>query len=80
MLAQPSPAEIKQLRELAELSREQAAALVHATYRTWQNWELEASSPEAREIPLASWELFLRKVIELSGPAAAAAAKLLRGR
>lgn len=78
-MKQPRPGQVKQIRELAGLSREQAAELVHATYRTWQNWEL-VDSAEAREIPLASWELFLRKLEERPGAAAAAARELLRGR
>lgn len=60
-MKQPTPAEIRAAREAAGLSRSQAAELVHAGYRTWQNWELDPSSPEARAIPLASWELFLLK-------------------
>lgn len=75
-MKQPKPSQVKQLRELAGLSRDQAAALVHATYRTWQNWELEDSA-EARDIPLASWELFLLKLAELEGPASKAALELL---
>jgi putative transcriptional regulator len=71
-LAQPTPAEIRAAREAAGLSRQQAAELVHAldadgqgSYRTWQNWELDAASPQARSIPLAAWELFLIKTEKL---------------
>lgn len=58
-IAQPSPAEIKSARLAAGLTQTQAAQLVHASLKTWQNWESE--SGEARKIPLASWELFLIK-------------------
>lgn len=60
-MKQPTPDEVKAARLELELSREEAAELVHATYRTWQNWELPASSAEARPIPLATWELFQLK-------------------
>jgi DNA-binding XRE family transcriptional regulator len=81
-MKQPAPSDVKRLRELAGHSREQAAELVHAVYRTWQNWELDPSSPEAREIPLAVWELYLVKLTRLGAdhPAAIAADKILRGR
>lgn len=88
-LKQPRPAEIKHIRDLAGLDRRQAAELVHAldqegkgSYRTWQNYELETDSTEARPIPMATWELFLRKLEERGprDPAAIAAGNLLRGR
>ena len=58
-ITQPTPAEIKAARTAAGLTQSQAAALVHAGLKTWQNWESE--SGEGRKIPLASWELFLIK-------------------
>lgn len=58
-ITQPAPAEIKAARVAAGLTQTQAAALVHAGLKTWQNWESETG--EARRIPLASWELFLIK-------------------
>lgn len=86
-MKQPTPREVKKMREEAGLTRNQAAELVHAvdqggagSYRTWQNWELDPESDEARAIPLASWELFLRKIRPtLKDPATAAAVdRLLR--
>lgn len=62
---QPTPAEVKAARLEAGLSRDEAAELVHASYRTWQNWELPPSSEESRPIPLASWDLFLIKTKSL---------------
>lgn len=60
-LSQPQPEAVKAARERAGLSREQAAALVHAAgYRTWQSWELPPESG-GRPINLAAWELFLLK-------------------
>lgn len=35
----PTPAEIAQAREEAELTQTEAAALIYATLRTWQDWE-----------------------------------------
>lgn len=58
-ITQPEPAEIKTERLAAGLTQTQAAKLVHASLKTWQNWESETG--ESRKIPLASWELFLIK-------------------
>ncbi len=60
-LKQPSPAEVRAARSAAGLTQTQAAELVHAKLRTWQHWEADAGTEDAREIPLASWELFLLK-------------------
>lgn len=35
----PTPKEIAQAREEAELTQTQAAAMIYQTLRTWQNWE-----------------------------------------
>jgi|GEM_PF-1236086 len=35
----PTPAEIAQTREEAELTQTQAAALIYRTLRSWQDWE-----------------------------------------
>ena len=37
--ANPTPADIRAAREAAELSQEDAAALVHSNLRSWQKWE-----------------------------------------
>jgi putative transcriptional regulator len=58
-ITQPAPADIKTARVAAGLTQTEAAALVHAGLKTWQNWESEGG--EARKIPLAAWELFLIK-------------------
>lgn len=58
-ITQPAPNEIKAAREAAGLTQTEAAALVHAGLKTWQNWESETS--ENRKISLAAWELFLIK-------------------
>ena len=52
-MTSPSPAEIRQARELAGLSQAQAAALVHAGLRSWQHWEAGD-----RVMHPAFWELF----------------------
>ncbi len=57
----PTPAQIKATREAARLSQSEAAALVHATRRTWQNWESPEGSGNYREMPAAAWELFSDK-------------------
>ncbi|MBP8788262.1 MAG: hypothetical protein KBH41_12500 [Azonexus sp.] len=49
----PTPAEIRQARELAGISQTAAAALISSTLRTWQDWE----AGKARMHP-GLWELF----------------------
>lgn len=56
----PKPAEIVRAREAAGLTQQEAAALLYATWRTWQNWE--SNGPENRRMPPAAWELFNAKV------------------
>lgn len=58
-ITQPTPTDIKTARVAAGLTQTEAAALVHAGLKTWQNWESEGG--ESRKIPLAAWELFLIK-------------------
>lgn len=64
-ITQPSPSEIKSQRLAAGLTQTQAAKLVHASLKTWQNWESETG--EARKMPLAPWELFLIKTNQTTG-------------
>jgi DNA-binding transcriptional regulator YiaG len=52
----PTPAEIVAARLAAGLSQTAAAALLHTTCRTWQQWE----AGDRRMHP-AFWELFLLK-------------------
>ena len=53
----PTAAEVRAAREEAGLTQTQAAALVHATARNWQQWEQEAGSNVRRMHP-GLWELF----------------------
>lgn len=59
----PSPESIKAAREAAGLNQAEAAILVGSATkrpeRTWQGYEAPISSKGHRNIPLASWELFL---------------------
>lgn len=52
----PAPAEIKEARLAAGLSQSAAAAMIHSTLRTWQDWEAGI----ARMHP-GLWELFCIK-------------------
>jgi DNA-binding XRE family transcriptional regulator len=61
-LKQPTPQQVKQVRVEARLTQEEAAAMVHVTGRSWQNWEAENGT--SRAIPLATWELFLIKTTQ----------------
>jgi hypothetical protein len=49
----PTPADIKNCREIANLTQGQAAALIYRSERNWQQWE----GGERRMDP-ALWELF----------------------
>lgn len=53
----PKPAEIRAAREDAQLSRRDAAWLVHSSERTWEKWELGA-----QRMHPGLWELFVRKI------------------
>ena len=65
-LAVPTPAQIRAAREAAGLTQAEAAELVHAaSYRTWQNWEVDANDKEHRDMGLAEWELFLIKTRQM---------------
>lgn len=57
----PTPAQIRQAREKAGLTLGEAAALVHYHGETWRNWERPDGS-QARQMPVAAWELFHIKV------------------
>ena len=56
----PSPAEVRTAREAAGLTQAQAAALVHASVRNWQQWE-QAEGANARRMHPGLWELFRLK-------------------
>lgn len=51
-----SPQAVRNARLKASLTQEEAASLIHACSRAWTFYEAGD-----REIPLASWELFLLK-------------------
>jgi len=53
----PIPAKIKAARMAAGLTQEQAARVIGATRRAWQEWEAGR-----RNMPSAKWELFQIKV------------------
>lgn len=53
-----TPDRIRQARLSARLSQAEAAALVGATRRTWQNWEAPVDSPEHRNMPRDIWQQF----------------------
>jgi putative transcriptional regulator len=57
----PKPAEIRQAREAAGLTQTEAAHLVHAGLRSWQQWESEIEGDSRRMHP-GLLELFRAKV------------------
>ena len=56
-MKQPTPAEIKAARTEQKLTQAQAAELVHASAKAWQNWESEKGN--GRKMALSAWALFL---------------------
>lgn len=54
----PTPEEIRALREKAGVSQVQAARLVHRSERNWQQWELGE-----RRMDAAIWALFRASVL-----------------
>lgn len=58
----PRPEEVREAREAAGLTVEQAAALVHTGGRAWSQWEADATSANASRMYPATWELFQAKV------------------
>lgn len=63
--ATPSPEWIRAAREAAGHTQAEAAALVYAPRRSWQNWEREPSDPENRRMHPAIFELYLLKTGQL---------------
>jgi DNA-binding transcriptional regulator YiaG len=58
----PSPDEIRALREASGLTQSEAAELVHSNLRSWQQWEAEPDTPGHRRMHPAFWELFRIKL------------------
>lgn len=56
----PSPEQIREAREAAGLSQTEAAALIYAGLRGWQEWEAGN-----RKMHPALWEFFLIKVTKI---------------
>ncbi len=60
----PTPVEVRAAREAAGLTQTQAAALVRATARNWQQWEQQGAGSNARRMHPGLWELFRIKTSE----------------
>lgn len=58
----PTPARIREARETAQLTQEEAAALIYSARRSWENWE-----GGVREMHPAMLELFLIKTGQPTG-------------
>lgn len=59
-IPQPTPAEVRNRRTAADLSREDAAAMVYRSARTWEKWEQGTA-----DVDMACWELFTIKLIRM---------------
>jgi DNA-binding transcriptional regulator YiaG len=56
MKTKVNPQKIKKARHKLGLTQPEAASVIGAATRTWQDWEAGA-----RNMPLAKWELFVLK-------------------
>ncbi|SEO00991.1 hypothetical protein SAMN05216404_1105 [Nitrosospira multiformis] len=63
-LTTPSPDEIRAVLKKHNLTREQAASLLHVSLRTMHNWLAPVGTVNYRAMPLAAWELLLIKLGE----------------
>lgn len=57
----PTPAQVRAAREAAGLTQTEAAAKIHGTLRSWQNYEAAGDAPEHRRMHPGLFELFLIK-------------------
>jgi hypothetical protein len=61
-IAKPTPEDVRAARESAGMTPDQAGEQVSGAKlprRTWEKWEKPTETDNYREIPLATWELFL---------------------
>jgi hypothetical protein len=61
----PEPDDINALIAKHGISHQQAAGLVHVSYRTWRNWCAPVGSNTHRDMPIGAWELLLIKLGEI---------------
>lgn len=59
--SQPTPDEIRRIREAAGLTQAQAASMIlpSGRFQTWMEYELPPDHANHHAIPVAAWELFL---------------------
>ena len=63
----PAPDDIRAAREAAGLTQAEAARVIYATQRAWQNWETAAGEREHRRMHPAFFELFKIKAGLMNG-------------
>jgi DNA-binding transcriptional regulator YiaG len=63
LTANPTAAEVRAARIKVELTQAAAAEVIHATTRSWENWEMEGA--EGRRMHPGLFELFLAKTGQL---------------
>lgn len=56
--ASPTAQQIIAARAAAGITQTEAAELIYASLRTWQNWEAPAGNGNARDMPPALFEYF----------------------
>lgn len=58
----PAPQDIRRAREAEGLTQTQAAALVRASLRNWQQWEADPGTINHRRMHPGLWDLFRIRV------------------
>jgi len=60
-LTQPTPEKLRELFDVADLSRAEVARMLHVSRKGLEKWTAPEGSASHRGIPLAAYELFLLK-------------------
>lgn len=63
--ANPTPEEIRALRERLGMTQTEAAAVIHANLRSWQRYEAQIGTPDSQRMHPGLWELFQLKTEHL---------------
>jgi len=63
-ITRPSPDELRLIIKKHDLTRKEAAELLHVALKTLHTWLAPLGSKENRAVPVAAWELLLIKLGE----------------
>ncbi len=63
-ITQPTPEQLRELIRRHNVTRSEAAAMVHVSLNAWHKWSAAEGTVDHRAMPLAAWELLLLKLGE----------------